>query len=238
MKKRCKWANPKNPLYIKYHDNEWGRPVRRDKKHFEMICLEGAQAGLSWEMILNKRACYQKHFVGFDPAKVAKFSIKRLEKILLDPGIVRNRLKIYSVIVNAKAFLKVQKEFGSFNKYIWQFVGGKPIVNCHKKVSDLPAQTCASDAMSKDLKKRGFKFIGSTTCYAYMQATGMVNDHTVDCYRYGQEGEYQIPNAPVARSHLQPKKTHYYLTHPNSHLYQYQHPHSKEYDYLLWPVHD
>jgi DNA-3-methyladenine glycosylase I len=184
MKKRCEWAGSKNPLMVAYHDREWGKPVKNDRKLFEFLILEGAQAGLSWETILNRRENYRLIFKQFDPEKLAKLTDRQLEKILKDPGIIRNRLKVYSVRINARAFLEVRKEFGSFSKYLWSFVGGKPIRNKWKKLSEIPANTPESDAMCKDLKKRGFKFVGSTICYAFMQATGMMNDHTVDCFRY------------------------------------------------------
>ncbi len=182
-KKRCAWAT-KHEIFITYHDEEWGKPQHNDQKLFEMLNLEGAQAGLSWLTILQKRAHYQKVFDNFEPEVCAVYTDEYLETLRLDPGIVRNRLKINSVRTNAQAFLKVRDEFGSFEKYIWQFVGGKPIVNARKDMSEVPATTAESDVMSKDLKKRGFKFIGSTICYAYMQATGMVNDHSVDCFCY------------------------------------------------------
>lgn len=181
---RCKWAEGVNLAYIEYHDKEWGVPVYDDVVQFEFLLLEGAQAGLSWSTILNKREGYRKAFADFDPKKVARFTEKRIEKLLLDPGIVRNRLKVRSAVTNAKAFLAVQKEFGSFSNYIWDFVGGKPIRNQFKKDSQIPATSPESDALSKDLKKRGFKFVGSTIIYAHMQATGLVNDHVIGCYRY------------------------------------------------------
>ncbi|MCA4897795.1 MAG: DNA-3-methyladenine glycosylase I [Bacteroidota bacterium] len=184
-KVRCPWCLGFDQ-YIRYHDEEWGVPVHDDRKHFEFLILEGAQAGLSWATILKKREGYRKVFANFDPAKVAKFTEKKLEKILQDPGIVRNRLKVYAAVNNAKQFIKVQREFGSFDRYIWQFVGGKPIVNKHKTLGDIKATTPESDALSKDLLKRGFKFVGSTVMYAHMQACGLVNDHIVDCWRHGQ----------------------------------------------------
>lgn len=184
-KNRCPWCLGFDQ-YKKYHDEEWGVPVHDDKIHFEFLILEGAQAGLSWSTILKKREGYRKAFADFDPNKVARFSEKKLEKILLDPGIVRNRLKVYAAVNNAKQFLKVQKEFGSFDKYIWQFVGGKPIVNKPKTLKEVPATTPESDALSKDLIKHGFKFVGSTVIYAHMQACGLVNDHLIDCWRYGK----------------------------------------------------
>jgi len=181
---RCKWAEGVSLDYIEYHDKEWGVPVRDDQVQFEFLILEGAQAGLSWSTILNKREGYRKAFADFDPVKVARFTDKRLEKLLLDPSIVRNRLKVYSAVTNAKAFLKVQKEYGSFCDYIWGFVGGKPMQSKLKNDGDVPATSAESDALSKDLKKRGFKFVGSTIIYAHMQATGMVNDHVTSCFRY------------------------------------------------------
>jgi len=181
---RCKWAEGVSLNYIEYHDSEWGVPVLDDRVQFEFLILEGAQAGLSWSTILNKRDGYRKAFADFDPEKVARFTEKRIEKLLQDPSIVRNRLKVRSTVTNAKAFLAVQKEFGSFNTYIWSFVGGKPIQNRIQKDSDVRATSPESDALSADLKKRGFKFVGSTIMYAHMQATGMVNDHVVGCFRY------------------------------------------------------
>jgi len=181
---RCRWAEGVSLDYIEYHDKEWGVPVRDDQVQFEFLILEGAQAGLSWSTILNKREGYRKAFADFDPVKVARFTDKRLEKLLLDPSIVRNRLKVYSAVTNAKAFLKVQKEYGSFCDYIWGFVGGKPMQSKLKNDGDVPATSAESDALSKDLKKRGFKFVGSTIIYAHMQATGMVNDHVTSCFRY------------------------------------------------------
>jgi len=180
---RCPWCLDFDQ-YMTYHDEEWGVPVHDDKTHFEFLILEGAQAGLSWSTILKKREGYRKNFADFDPNKVARFSEKKLEKILLDPSIVRNRLKVYAAVTNAKLFLKVQKEFGSFDKYIWGFVGGKPIVNKRKTMKEVPATTPESDALSKDLIKRGFKFVGSTVIYAHMQACGLVNDHLIECHRY------------------------------------------------------
>jgi DNA-3-methyladenine glycosylase I len=181
---RCKWAEGVSLDYIEYHDKEWGVPVFDDRVQFEFLILEGAQAGLSWSTILNKREGYRKAFADFDPQKVARFTDKRIEKLLLDPGIVRNRLKVRAAVTNAKAFLAVQKEFGSFSDYIWGFVDGKPIQNRFIRDSDIPATSPESDALSKDLKKRGFKFVGSTIIYAHMQATGMVNDHVAGCFRY------------------------------------------------------
>ena len=181
---RCRWAEGNGPDYIRYHDVEWGVPVRDDRTQFEFLVLEGAQAGLSWSTILNKRDGYRRLFAGFDPGKVARFTPQRIEKILLDPSIVRNRLKVQSAVSNARAFLEVQKEFGTFSDYIWGFVGGKPIQNRFREDSDVPATSPESDALSKDLKKRGFKFVGSTIVYAHMQATGMVNDHVTGCFRH------------------------------------------------------
>jgi DNA-3-methyladenine glycosylase I len=183
-KKRCFWVALDKPHYVTYHDEEWGVPVHDDRRHFEMLLLEGAQAGLNWETILRKRENYRKAFADFDPQKVARFPEDRLEKLLLDPGIVRNRLKVFAAVRNAKAFLAVQKEFGSFDAYVWPFVGGKPIDGRRKGREDVPARTAESDALSKELTKRGFTFVGSTILYAYMQAIGMVNDHTMDCFRY------------------------------------------------------
>ena len=182
--KRCTW--PTNELAIRYHDEEWGKPLHDDRGLFEFLILEGAQAGLSWDTILRKRENYRKAFDNFDFEKVARYTDKKVEKLLQDEGIIRNRLKIASAISNAKAFLKVRKEFGSFDKYIWSFVGGQPIVNKVKGTSQILPRTEVSDAISKDLKKRGFNFVGSTIMYAFMQATGMVNDHLVSCFRYKQ----------------------------------------------------
>ncbi len=180
--KRCAWAS--NELNIPYHDSEWGVPVHDDRLFFEFLVLEGAQAGLSWDTVLKKRDAYRAAFDNFDPVKVAKYSDAKCAKLMLNEGIIRNRLKIASAVRNAKAFLAVQKEFGSFDTYIWGFVGGKPIVNKLKGRGDIQATTDNSDAMSKDLKKRGFNFVGSTIMYAFMQATGMVNDHLTSCFRY------------------------------------------------------
>jgi DNA-3-methyladenine glycosylase I len=177
---RCSWAGT-DPLYVKYHDKEWGVPLHDDRRLFEMLILEGAQAGLSWITILRKRPAYRKAFDNFDPRKVARYDARKKRSLLADAGIVRNRLKIDAAVTNARAFLEVQKEFGSFDTYIWQFVGGSPIVNRRTTMTDVPATTAESDAMSKDLKKRGFRFVGSTICYAFMQATGMVNDHVRGC---------------------------------------------------------
>lgn len=181
---RCHWAPPNDPLYTAYHDKEWGVPLHDDRALFEFLILEGAQAGLSWSTILHKRDNYRRAFHRFDPKKVARYTSKDVARLLKDAGIVRNRLKIESAIGNAQAYLAVQKEFGSFDKYIWSFVGGKPMQNRWKTPRQVPASTPESDAMSKDLKQRGFRFVGSTICYALMQATGMVNDHRVDCFRH------------------------------------------------------
>ena len=183
---RCPWCENSSlgKLYTDYHDHEWGVPVHDDRVLFEYLILEGAQAGLSWSTILNKRENYRASFADFDPVKVARFSDEKLAALLLNPGIVRNRLKIQSAVINAKAFLRVQKEFGSFDAFIWRFVGGKPRRNRWPSMTSVPAKTAESDTMSTELKKRGFKFIGSTICYAFMQATGMVNDHLLDCFRY------------------------------------------------------
>lgn len=181
---RCKWAEGVSLDYIRYHDEEWGVPVHDDRTQFEFLILEGAQAGLSWSTILNKREGYRKLFADFDPEKVARFTKKRVEKMLLDPSIVRNRLKVESAVTNAKAFLAIQNEFGTFCDYIWGFVDGKPMQNKFRKDSDVPATSPESDALSKDLKKRGFRFVGSTIIYAHMQAVGMVNDHVVGCFRH------------------------------------------------------
>jgi DNA-3-methyladenine glycosylase I len=186
MTKRCGWAGEDNPRVVAYHDREWGVPVHDDRLHFEFLILEGAQAGLSWSTILNKREGYRRAFSDFDPAKVARYTSARVEKLMLDPGIVRNRLKIESAVRNAKAFLAIQKEFSSFDAYAWAFVGGKPKVNRWTSLRQIPATSPESDAFSKDLKKRGFNFVGSTVIYAHMQATGMINDHLVDCFRHRQ----------------------------------------------------
>jgi DNA-3-methyladenine glycosylase I len=184
VKTRCKWAEGTFDTYEKYHDEEWGVPVHHDKKLFEFLILEGAQAGLSWATVLKKRGGYRKAFEDFDYKKIAKYDEAMVEELLLNPEIIRNRLKVNSVVTNAKCFIEVQKEFGTFDTYVWQFVGGKPIINNRKNMNDIPASTKESDALNKDLKKRGFKFVGSTIMYAYMQACGLVNDHTMDCYRY------------------------------------------------------
>jgi len=184
-KSRCAWVKD-DPIYIRYHDEEWGVPVRDDRKLFEFLVLEGAQAGLSWLTILRRRENYRKAFAGFDPKKVARFGAAEIRGLLQDAGIIRNRLKIESAVRNAAAFLEVQKEFGDFSTYMWNFVAGHPIHNRFNSIKQVPAKTTISDAFSKDLKKRGFSFVGSTIIYAHMQAVGMVNDHTTDCFRYSQ----------------------------------------------------
>jgi DNA-3-methyladenine glycosylase I len=182
---RCAWSQDVDPEYQRYHDTEWGVPVRDDRVHFEFLVLEGAQAGLSWWTILRKREGYRAAFAGFDAAKVSRFNARSVERLLANPKIVRNRQKIEAAIANARGFLEVQGEFGSFDAYVWRFVGGKPIVNRWRKQQEVPPTSKESDALSKDLKARGFKFVGSTIVYAHMQATGLVNDHLVDCFRYG-----------------------------------------------------
>ena len=181
--RRCPWVDRSKPDYVEYHDNEWGVPVRDDRTIFEFLILEGAQAGLSWYTVLRKRAAYRSAFAGFDPEKVARFGARKVDALLRNPGIIRNRAKILAAINNAQKFLDVQQEFGSFDKYIWFFVDGHPIVHNIRSLKDYPASTPESDAMSRDLKQRGFKFVGSTICYAHMQATGMVNDHSMNCFR-------------------------------------------------------
>jgi DNA-3-methyladenine glycosylase I len=185
MKARCAWAGT-DPLYIAYHDREWGVPLHDDRKLFEMLILEGAQAGLSWITILRKREAFREAFDRFDPSKVAGYDQERVRELLNNPGIIRNRLKIHAAVQNAQAFLKVVEEFGSFDRYLWQFVEGHPFQNRWNGREEVPARTGESDALSKDLKKRGFKFVGSTICYAFMQAVGMVNDHLTDCFRHAE----------------------------------------------------
>ncbi|MEM6523152.1 MAG: DNA-3-methyladenine glycosylase I [Bacteroidota bacterium] len=185
-KKRCAWAEGQFEDYLKYHDEEWGVPVHEDKKHFEFLILEGAQAGLSWATVLRKRQGYREAFANFDANKVAKFDEKKIQELLTFDGIIKNQLKIRATVNNAQRFLEVQEEFDGFNNYIWRFVDGRPIVNQWKEMSEVPATTKESDALSKDLKKRGFKFVGSTVIYAHMQACGLVNDHAVDCFRYNE----------------------------------------------------
>lgn len=186
LKKRCAWVSETNPLMLEYHDQEWGVPVHDDAKHFEFLVLEAAQAGLSWSIVLNKREGYRRAFSEFDPNKVVRYTEKRIQKLLLDPGIIRNRQKIEAAVRNARAFLDVQDEFGSFDAYAWRFVGGEPKVNRWKTMKQIPATSAESDAFSKDLKHRGFSFVGTTVIYAHMQAVGMVNDHLVECFRYRQ----------------------------------------------------
>lgn len=180
---RCAWVGA-DPLYREYHDREWGVPVHDDRLLFEFLILEGAQAGLSWITILRKRDSYRAAFAGFDPEQVARFDDARVSELLANPGIVRNRLKVASAVTNARAFLAVQEEFGSFDAYMWRFVDGRPLLNSWRSIAEVPPSTPVSDAMSRDLKQRGFRFVGSTICYAHMQAVGMVNDHTVDCFRW------------------------------------------------------
>jgi len=181
---RCSWSVGIDPAYERYHDSEWGVPVRDDRRHFEFLVLESAQAGLSWWTILRKREGYRRAFADFDAAKVARFNARTVERLMKDASIVRNRQKIEAAIVNARGFLEIQKEFGSFDRYVWPFVGGKPLMNRWRKQGEVPATSKESDALSKDLKSRGFKFVGSTIVYAHMQATGLVNDHLVSCFRY------------------------------------------------------
>jgi DNA-3-methyladenine glycosylase I len=183
-KKRCAWVRVDDPMMLQYHDREWGVPVHHDRKHFEFLLLEGAQAGLSWSTILKKREGYRIAFADFDPEKIARFTPQRIEKLIQNPGIIRNRLKIESSVKNARAFLKIQEEFGSFDAYCWRFVNGKPKLNKLTSMQQIPATSPESDAFSKDLKRRGFNFVGSTIIYAHMQAVGMVNDHLTECFRY------------------------------------------------------
>ena len=197
MPERCGWA--RTELSVRYHDEEWGVPVYDDHTLFEFLILEAAQAGLSWETILKKRERYREVFAGFDPKKVARFDQRRIEKLLADPGIVRNRLKVESAVSNARAFLEVQKEFGSFDAYVWRFVGGEPKVNRRGTLQEVPARTVESDVLSKDLQRRGFRFVGSTICYAFMQAVGMVNDHVAGCWK-----SPSAKRGPVGRKHSQP----------------------------------
>jgi DNA-3-methyladenine glycosylase I len=202
---RCAWA--RTPLSIAYHDKEWGRPVHDDVVFFEFLILEGAQAGLSWETILNKRAAYRDAFAQFDPAAVARFSPSRLERLLQNPGIVRNRLKVASAVKNANAFLAVQKEFGSFDAYVWRFVDGMPIVNHRKSGAPVPARTAESDALSKDLSRRGFSFVGTTICYAFMQATGLVDDHAAQCFVAAERPEHEPAKGTKANAKIESIKT-------------------------------
>lgn len=201
-KARCEWPTS-NPFLLKYHDREWGVPINNDKKIFEFLVLESAQAGLSWVTILRKREGYKKAFAGFDPKKVARFTKRDVARLLKNPGIVRNRLKIEAAINNAKRFLEVRRDFGSFSKYMWGFVNGKPIDGKRKRLKDLPVVTQEAEAWAEDLKKRGFKFLGPTVCYAHMQAVGMVNDHTIKCFRYN---EIRSNNQPHALRQLRKKK--------------------------------
>lgn len=200
MPERCGWA--RTELSVRYHDEEWGVPVYDDHTLFEFLILEAAQAGLSWETILKKRERYREVFAGFDPKKVARFDRRRIEKLLADPGIVRNRLKVESAVSNARAFLEVQKEFGSFDAYVWRFVGGEPKVNRWEALQEVPARTVESDVLSKDLQGRGFRFVGSTICYAFMQAVGMVNDHVAGCWRW--EKSPSDKKGPVGRKRSRP----------------------------------
>jgi len=195
---RCDWAGS-DPLYITYHDEEWGVPLHDDRALFEFLVLEGAQAGLSWITILRKRDNYRRAFAEFDPAKVARFDKRKIERLLADPGIVRNRQKVESAVANAKAFLKVREEFGSFDAYSWRFVNGAPLQNGWRSMKELPAKTAESEAMSKDLVQRGFRFVGPTICYAHMQATGMVNDHLISCFRYAPVAALAAPKRGRAK---------------------------------------
>ncbi len=188
MPRRCEWPPLDQPVYLAYHDEEWGVPVHDDVRLFEMLTLEGAQAGLSWSTILNKREGYRRAFVGFEPAEVARFTPARVERLLRDPGIVRNRMKVESAVNNAARVVEVQREAGSLDAYLWSFVDGEPIVGRFRKLGDIPAETAESKAMSRDLKKRGFRFVGPTVCYAFMQACGLVNDHVTSCFRYRELG--------------------------------------------------
>jgi DNA-3-methyladenine glycosylase I len=184
--RRCRWADNASPEMTRYHDDEWGVPTYADRHLFELLILEGAQAGLAWATILKKRAGYRQAFDDFNAEKVARYSDREIDALLNNPAIVRNRLKVRSAVANARAFLQVQEDFGSFSDYIWQFIGGRPIQNRWRRFEDIPTSTAESDAMARDLKKRGFQFVGTTICYAYMQAVGMVNDHTIDCFRHSQ----------------------------------------------------
>jgi len=186
MPQRCAWTTNASPLMLEYHDREWGVPLHDDQRLFEFLVLEGAQAGLSWETILKKRENYRRALHDFDPARIARYGEEDVQRLLADPGIVRNRLKVQAAITNAQKLLQVQEEFGSFDSYIWQFVGGRPVKNRFTSLSEIPAKTPESDAMSKDLLRRGVKFVGSTICHSFMQAVGLVNDHTVDCFRYDE----------------------------------------------------
>ena len=185
--RRCGWAGT-DPRMIAYHDEEWGVPVHDERLLFEFLILEGAQAGLSWQTILNKRDAYREAFAGFDPARVARFDARRVDRLLANPGIVRNRLKVQSTVTNARAFLDVQREAGSFDQFVWRFVGGSPRINRRRSLRELPPRSAESDALSAELQRRGFRFVGSTICYAFIQAVGMVNDHLIDCFRYSELG--------------------------------------------------
>jgi DNA-3-methyladenine glycosylase I len=196
--RRCPWGES-HPLYVPYHDREWGAPLHDDRKFFELLVLEAAQAGLSWLTVLKKREAYRKAFDGFDPRKVAGYDSRKVKRLLGDDGIIRNRMKIEAAIANAKAFLEVQREFGSFDAYVWQFVGGKPIRNRRKTIQEVPPRSAESDALSADLRRRGFRFVGSTICYAFMQAVGMVNDHLVSCFRHREVTSLHSQIAPVGR---------------------------------------
>ncbi len=198
MPRRCPWTTD-DPLYMRYHDKEWGNPVHDDRKLFEFLILEGAQAGLSWITILKKRESYRKAFRDFEPERVARFSPARIKKLLLDPGIVRNRAKVESAVQNARHFLEVRREFGSFDSYVWRFVDGEPRLNRYRRMAQVPAKTAESESMSRDLRSRGFRFVGPTICYAYMQAVGMVNDHLVDCFRYPTSGRSSRTDARASR---------------------------------------
>jgi DNA-3-methyladenine glycosylase I len=191
---RCDWAGTE-PGMVAYHDDEWGVPVHDDQTHFEFLVLEGAQAGLSWATILKRRPGYRKAFAGFDPAKVARFTPARVEKLLLDPGIIRNRAKVEATVRNARTFLDVQEEFGSFDTYLWGFVGGQTVVNAWRRTAQLPATSAESEALSKDLRRRGFGFVGPTVCYAHLQAAGLINDHLVGCFRYAELTGADAPSA-------------------------------------------
>jgi DNA-3-methyladenine glycosylase I len=194
MPKRCGWVPADQPLYLAYHDDEWGVPVHDDRRLFEMLTLEGAQAGLSWSTILNKREGYGRAFAGFDPVKVARFTPAKVERLLQDTGIVRNRMKVVSTVNNAARVVEVRRELGSLDEYLWSFVGGEPIVGRFRTLGDIPAETAESKAMSKDMKKRGFAFVGPTVCYAFMQACGLVNDHVTSCFRYREVATATFPS--------------------------------------------
>ncbi|HLZ98354.1 MAG TPA: DNA-3-methyladenine glycosylase I [Steroidobacteraceae bacterium] len=205
--KRCSWVSVDNPLMLQYHDLEWGVPVHDDRRHFEFLVLEGAQSGLSWAIVLKKREGYRRAFQGFDPEKVARFSDRRIEKLTSNAEIIRNRMKIESAVRNARAFLKIQEEFGSFDSYCWRFVEGRPKLNRWKILRQIPATSPASDALSKDLKRHGFSFVGSTVMYAHMQAVGMVNDHLVDCFRYREIRQAWKTEFPAQRKVRRPSRS-------------------------------